>query len=380
MKILRVITRLNIGGPARQAIDLNRELIKRGHEVKLVTGPCPEHEGGTTMEQEALTTFSCSNFGYIFSLQREISLKKDIYAFTALRKVIKNFKPDIVHTHMSKAGFFGRLAALAVRPRPKLVHTFHGHTFHSYFGRVKSWVFLQIERWLAKKTDTIVTISETQFNEIVDRYKIRAKRAIVKILLGFDLSEFLEIPEFEYINGTHLKIGIVGRVVSVKNHKLFIDFLHQMSDSFCISGFILGDGEGTERLVNYATERGVSLFVVGWKEPEKMSYWYKELDIVVCTSKNEGTPVSLIEAMAAGRLVVSTPVGGVPDLIGKNRGVLIIDEEDLSSTVLTIKQILESGEYKQIIRNAREYVRKQHILSKLVDNMENLYKLEETYE
>jgi len=375
MKILRIITRLNVGGPAIQAINLITELQKLGYETVLVTGISPKHEGSM---DKILFKKSKSNFIVIASLVREINPKKDYYAFRALVRVIRREKPDIVHTHMAKAGLLGRAATLWVRlfygHRAKLIHTYHGHVFHSYFGWWKSKLFVWLERIVGWWTDAIVVISESQRKDIVEGYKIVPKRKVRLIPLGFDLDRLLELGQFEK-KWEALRIGIIGRLTAIKNHELFFDFIKSLEKHFTVFSYVIGDGERRQELEKIAKEKGIRARFVGWIVYKSMPELYGNLDLIVCASKNEGTPVALIEAMAAGRLVVSTPVGGVVDLIGlkQERGYYLY-EDSIWITVEMLKMDLKDSYYKGKIERAREYVTKNYGLDRLVADIDNLYK------
>uniref|UniRef100_A0A6M3JYY6 Putative glycosyltransferase n=2 Tax=viral metagenome TaxID=1070528 RepID=A0A6M3JYY6_9ZZZZ len=386
MKILRIITRLNVGGPALQALSLTEELSKRGHETLLITGACDTDE--KLIDIELLEKIKTSTI-WLGSLKREISLVNDYYAFKHIRKGIKNYKPDILHTHMSKAGFLARLAALSIRKknRPKIVHTFHGHTFHSYFGRAKAFLFRRIEIFLAKRSDAIIAISKGQAEELND-YGIPLRKIRV-IPLGFDLTEFLKIKAFEYdsnrklnisevvfskkeqSNKPILRIGFIGRLAPIKNIDLFVKVIQKLKEYFNVQVYIAGDGSNEEKRKLEPIRKNIIL--QGWFDRENLVNLYKLVDIVICSSKNEGTPVSLIEAMASGRLVMSTPVGGVKDLIGKGGRGIYIYEHEVKLTLHRLKSLLEDNAYKDLIYSARNYVSEVHGLNKLVDNIEGLY-------
>ena len=371
MKILRIITRLNVGGPSLQAISLTEELEKRGHYTLLLTGACSEEE--RLIDTEELEKVK-KNIIWLGNLKREISLVDDYYAFKHIRNFIKVQKPDILHTHMSKAGFIGRLAALTIskKNRPKIVHTFHGHTFHSYFGWLKGFIFRRIEIFLAKRSNAIIAIGKGQARELYD-YGIPNNK-IRTIPLGFDLSEFLKIGEneFEYFNPySILRIGFVGRFAPIKNLDLFVKVIEELRKSFTIEVYIAGDGNEEER--NKLEPISDLIIVQKWLDRKEMVEFYKNIDIVICTSKNEGTPVGLIEAMASGRLIMSTPVGGVKDLVGRGGRGLYIYKEALTLTVNKLKTLLEDNAYKDLTYDARSYVKEVHDLNKLVNNIENLY-------
>ena len=362
MKILRIITRLNIGGPALQAISLTENL----ENSLLVIG--------TTLIGEQIIDVSLlekinKNIILVGSLKREIG-KHDYYAFKNIRAIIKKSKPDILHTHMSKAGFLGRLAVLSIRKknRPKIVHTFHGHTFHSYFGWFKSFIFRRIEIFLAKRGDAIIAISKGQAEELID-YGLPANK-IRTILLGFDLEPFLKLKEFRYDSKRALRVGFVGRLAPIKNIALFVEVVEELKKHFKVELYIAGDGPEKEKLKPIEHEIIVQQFF----DRKNMVNFYDLVDIVICTSKNEGTPVGLIEAMASGKLIFSTMVGGVKDLIGKGIRGRYIYPEMLNFSVQKLKEVLNDGSYKDLIYDARKYVERLYQIDKLVANINDLYR------
>jgi len=376
MKILQILTRCNVGGPTIQVIDLHKELTKRNHKVLTYFGFVEDDEG-KEFEHKAIDTFGLKQICFDPYLKREISFENDWKVYQSIKRMIKNFKPDIIHGRMSKASASARLAVLSMPKveRPKTVHTYHGHTFHSYWGRTKGFVFRNIERFLNKRTDRIIAISNSQYDDLVNKYRVSSKEQTRIIPLGFDLSELLGIEERK--DSIYLNVGIIGRLNEIKNHELFFDFIRELKKTFTgkiIRGFIIGDGERKEYLKYKSKDIRESIYWVGWRGHNQVIDYLKELDIVVCTSKNEGTPVSLIEAMAAGRLVISTPVGGCADLLGcrEHRGIYLYEDE-LKLTILALKSSLGSGYYKDIIKNARQYVKENHQLDRLVDDIENLY-------
>lgn len=377
MKILRIITRLNVGGPALQAISLTKELRAREHECTLVSGIVPREEGHL-LEDKGHEELG-ADLHLQMRLKRELGWH-DWYAFRAIRRKIIRECPDILHTHMSKAGTLGRLAVLSLpkRIRPKTVHTFHGHTFHSYFGKLKTAVFLNLERWLSRKTDAIVAISDSQKKEL-EEYGVRVTHVIP---LGFDLDRLLQITPVDIdINDSAfegLRIGFVGRLAPIKDVDLFVDFVLSIAKVVkvqCV--WVAGDGPEKYKLKRL----GKLLWEQRWVPPVDLPGFYQKCDIVICSSKNEGTPVALIEAMAAGCLVMSTPVGGCVELLNdkrkystrkENRGILFT-RHSLQPCAEFLKLCLEDGSYKVMVENAREYVRGKHSLLSLIYNMEDLY-------
>ena len=320
IRILRVIARLNIGGPAIQAVTLSDLFSKDRFQTRLVCGQVGTHEG----DMSYLASSRHVDPVVLPTLGREISVLDDLKSFSELRKMISEFRPHIIHTHTAKAGTLGRLAGISMNAqkifgdRIRLVHTFHGHVFHSYFSSLKTMGFIQIERFLARFTDRIVVISSSQERDICETYKIAKPHQVKLVPLGFDLSGFerLSPPAPHGV----FSVGIIGRLASVKNHRMLFETAKILKDegaNHAFKFFVVGDGELREELTREATALGIekNVLFTGWQK--EMPGVYQKLDAVVLTSLNEGTPVSLIEAMAAARPVIATDVGGVRDLMGE---------------------------------------------------------------
>jgi glycosyltransferase involved in cell wall biosynthesis len=320
IRILRVIARLNIGGPAIQAVTLS-DLFSRGRfRTRLVCGQVGTQEG----DMSYLATSRQVDPVVLPTLGREISFFDDMRSFSELRKIISEFTPHIIHTHTAKAGFLGRLAGIGANARRifgakiKLVHTFHGHVFHSYFSSLKTSAFIQIERFLARFTDRIIAVSPSQAGDICEVYRIARPERVQVVPLGFDLSGFerLSPPAPQGV----FSVGIIGRLTPVKNHRMLFEavkILNGQGEGHAFKFHVVGDGELREALTREAAALGIEKDVLftGWQQ--EMAEVYRKLDAVVLTSLNEGTPVSLIEAMAAARPVIATDVGGVRDLMGE---------------------------------------------------------------
>jgi glycosyltransferase involved in cell wall biosynthesis len=338
IKIVRVIARLNVGGPAKHVAWLTAGLQDQDWETLLVAGSVPPGE-------EDMSYFAAS-LGVrpllLKEMSREISLK-DALTIWKLYRLFKREKPDLVCTHTAKAGTVGRSAGLLYRwltpatliGRPRrcyFVHTYHGHVFHGYYGRTKSRVFLLIEKLLARLiTDRIIVISNQQRQEIHDVFGVGRADQFVVIPLGLDLGAFAEPQKRREsfraelgIKPEEILVGIVGRLTEIKNHELFLQgvarFKSNQSSSASnsrVKFVVLGDGSLREQLEKRAQALGVAgdvIFAGSRKDPEN---FYAGLDVVALTSKNEGTPLTLIEAMANRIPVISTGVGGVVDLLGE---------------------------------------------------------------
>jgi glycosyltransferase involved in cell wall biosynthesis len=336
MKIARIIARLNVGGPARHVVWLTRGLQDAEFESVLLTGTVPEGE-------ENMSWFAEENGvepRYIPEMSRELSAKDAV----SLWKVYREFRreaPDVIHTHTAKAGTVGRIAGFFYRwltwktflgkPRPvKFVHTFHGHVFHSYYGRRKTGFFLLIEKTLARlATDKIVVISQKQFEEIHREFGVGRTDQFQIIPLGIDLTHFAGAAEKRHLlrealgaREDEILVGLVGRLTEIKNHSLFLQVARiykerKDTDSPALRFLIVGDGHLREALEKEADDLGVRDVVAFLGNRNDTDVVYAGLDIVALTSNNEGTPLSLIEAMASSRAVISTGVGGVFDLLGE---------------------------------------------------------------
>ena len=388
IRILRVIARLNIGGPAIQAVTLSDLLSQGRFRTCLVCGQVGAHEG----DMSYLASSRHVEPLVLPALGREISAFDDLRSFSELRKIIGEFNPHIIHTHTAKAGTLGRLAGISVNAQRifgrkiRLVHTFHGHVFHSYFSPLKTRAFMTIERFLARFTDRIIVISATQEKDICEKYRIAHPRQVQVVPLGFDLSGFERLgpPPSQ---GT-FSVGIIGRLAPVKNHRMLFEtvrILKNQGEDHAFKFFVVGDGELRDALTREAATLGIekNVLFTGWQK--EMPEVYRKLDAVVLTSLNEGTPVSLIEAMAAARPVIATEVGGVGDLMGPidreagegyklaRRGILVPSEDSRALAEALRLALRERTLRIEMAERARHYVLQTYSLERLVADMTALY-------
>ena len=388
-RILRIINRFNLGGPTYNAAYLSRYMPPE-YETLLV--------GGEKDDSEDSSEFILKNLGLepviIQEMKREIDLRSDYDAYKKMVQLIKDFRPDIVHTHASKAGTIGRLAASNMKV-PAIVHTFHGHVFHSYFGQTKTLMYKNIERNLARKSSAIIAISEKQKAELCLVHRICKPEKIKVIPLGFDLSRFTENMDAKragfrarYLLEPHeIAIGIIGRLVPIKNHRLFLESLKIVSErtTKALRFFIIGDGEDRLRIEGMARELGLE-FSDALAEQRKtlltFTSWIKEidlacagLDIIALTSLNEGTPVSLIEAQAANKPIVTTNVGGIENVVIEGITALLshskTDAEEFAKLLLELTENDEKRE--QFGKVGWEHVRNKFHFTRLVSDMSELY-------
>ncbi|MFM7596356.1 MAG: glycosyltransferase family 4 protein [Flavobacteriales bacterium] len=380
VKVLRIINRFNLGGPIYNVTYLTK-FLPESYETELIGG-C-----ATTSEHDA--TFILETYGVAFkkidSMSRSIRLFGDIRTFLTIRKLIKTYKPTIVHTHASKAGALGRLAAKTMGV-PVIIHTYHGHVFQGYFDPFVSRLIILFERFLGTLSTKIITISPEQQQEIVHKFNIVPLEKSCIIPLGFDLKRFEESHPKRNALRSDAKIGdkqcavtIVGRLTPIKNHRLFIDaaalVLHEYPNEFKF--FIVGDGELKTTLKAYieTTHPTCVQNIVFTSWIQDMTTLYPAMDLVCLTSINEGTPVSLIEAQASGIPVISTNVGGVKDIIKANETGIIMEgysKEELASHLIQLH--LNPSLRAKMSQNARNFVKETFTYQRLVEDMDRLYK------
>jgi glycosyltransferase involved in cell wall biosynthesis len=387
-RVLRILNRLAVGGPVLNATYLSRFLAP-DFETILVVGEKEDHEKSAAYLADQLGI----NYVTIKGMGRSINPASDYLAYHQIKKLIKTFKPDIVHTHSAKPGALGRLAASASSV-PVILHTFHGHVFHSYFSSIKSNVFINTERYLARKSDAIIAISEQQKNELVKQFKIAPDDKFHVIPLGFDLDRFRNgtdekrmkfRAEFSIDDDT-IAIGIIGRLVPVKNHYLFLKAIKQVLERSHkkIKALIIGDGETRIDLENVANETGIPYSTEKDREhchPLIFTSWRSDIDVInagldiVClTSFNEGTPVSLIEAQAADKAVVSTRVGGIADIVVEGETALLADVNDTQTYCDHLLRLVEDDALRlRMGSNSSKHVLQKFSYQRLMNDMSQLY-------
>lgn len=388
-KVLRIINRFNIGGPTYNAAYLTKYLPSE-YETLLIGGDKEESEDSSQHILEELGL----NPMIIPEMRRAIRFGNDYAAYKKIKQIIEEFKPDIVHTHASKAGTLGRMAAFACNV-PAVVHTFHGHVFHSYFSKAKTTIFKRIEKKLALKSSAIVAISAIQKEELGTVHKIAPLDKIEVIPLGFDLERFQhdlaeKRAEFrkEYkIENDEIAIGIIGRLVPIKNHQLFLNALRYVLDhtNKKVRAFIIGDGESRDAIINLAKDLNIPLSRSNVKfeiSTLTLTSWIKNIDsvnagmdIIALSSLNEGTPVSLIEAQAANNPVVSTNVGGIENVVVQDKTGLLSDIEDLETYSANLLELVENDAKREAMsKEGWKHVKDQYSYKRLVSDVDKLYK------
>ncbi|MBF0300843.1 MAG: glycosyltransferase [Oligoflexia bacterium] len=422
LKVTRIIARLNVGGPAKHCIwllGLDDCCYKYGDNNSHNSNNTQTYSYnsqllyGKVENYEDELSFNFANFDLqklkskirlIRGLKRTIGIS-DIIVFSSILYNLFLFKPDIIHTHTSKAGLHGRIAAFVYnivkkicgKKKSKVVHTFHGHTLHGYFSPWKEWIFRGIEKILGRFcTDRIVVISSQQYNEICLQYKIAPPQRFKIIPLGFDTNLFsekiLSLHRGEFRKELGLPsswkiVALVSRVALIKNHQLFINVCDQYLKKFDrnICFVIVGGGDFAliESLKRQIKEKQLNKHVLFCGNRSDLARVYADIDCMALTSLNEGTPLSLLEAFAAKIPCISTRVGGIPDIFGETennncednfkRGVSI-NNFDIDQYVDELNKLLSDQIYRgKIIDSAYKYVLKNHSIESLLNSINILY-------
>jgi glycosyltransferase involved in cell wall biosynthesis len=384
-RIARVITRLNIGGPAIQAIALSRELAAFGFSTLLVHGRLGPAEGDMTTILPVSDLTAC----HVRTLVRPISPLNDLAALWRLFRLFRQWKPDIVHTHMAKAGTLGRLAAIfhnlssAGGQRARLVHTYHGHVFEGYFGSVTSRLVMAVERWLGWRTDAVIVISPQIRDDVLTVFRVGRPERTHLIPLGFDLDRFFAIDEGARARARAalslppeaVVVATVGRLTAIKQPSLFLEIASALAETNKHVVFlIVGDGELRPALEQQAAAAGLAARArfLGWRSD--LEVVYGATDIFVLTSRSEGTPVALIEAMASGVAVVSTDVGGVRDVITEPAVGVCVPSGNHASLVHAVQRLVRLPEERSAMgAAARSAIGQRFDLRRLSADVRQLY-------
>jgi glycosyltransferase involved in cell wall biosynthesis len=372
-KVVRVITRMNIGGPSRHVTILTAHA---GPEFagRLLAGAAEAREG--SLEGEAAA--AGIEVVHVPHLRRPVAPLDDLLALVWLYRYLRRERPAIVATHLAKAGTVGRLAAWLAGV-PVRVHTFHGHVLDGYFGGFSTALFTWVERLLGRLTTQFVAISP-EIAADLDRLDIgRGKTTIVR--LGLDLEHLAGHPRGALRKDIGVPedaplVGIVGRLVPIKAHDLFLDAAARVLERRPDVHFaIVGDGELWDVLHTQVADRGLTKQVhfTGWRAD--LGAVYADLDVVVCCSRNEGTPVSLIEASAAERAVIGTEVGGIPDIITPGVNGLLVRSGDAAALAAAVDELIEDPARRAAMGAAgRNIALQRHGADRMVNELKDLYR------
>jgi glycosyltransferase involved in cell wall biosynthesis len=382
--VVRVITRLNIGGPAIQAASLSSALAPLGFDVTLVHGSLGKDEGDMSylLAPGARTVF-------VPALARDIRPLSDLRALVALYGAMRRLRPLIVHTHMAKAGLLGRLAAVSYnltrgnRPRARIVHTYHGHVLEGYFGRVKTALFIMLERGLARISDALIAIAPAVREELLVNHRIGRAGQYHLIPLGFTLEPFAAVDAAARkaarralsIPADAPVVTTVGRLTAIKDQSRLLRLARHLADHHPgLVVLIAGDGELRPDLEAETALLGLAPHVrfLGWRRD--LATIYAATDVFALTSRNEGTPVALIEAMATGVPGVSTDVGGVPAVIADDSMGVRVPLDDDAAFAAGVMRLLAAPDRDAIGARARAHVLAHFDSRRLVADIERLYR------
>jgi glycosyltransferase involved in cell wall biosynthesis len=316
----------------------------------------------------------------IEKMGRRLSIFNDLYSVYWLFCFIKKERPLIVNTHTAKAGAVGRIAAWLARV-PVIIHTFHGHVFYGYFNKWKTLFYRFLERFLSKLSTQIIVISPSQYEDIVFKFKIAPAHKVTLMSLGIELERFLKIKKDDELKKElNLKpdsylLAIIGRMVPVKNHVMSLYVLKKLiTEKLPVHLYMVGHGELFDEIQQKTKELNLQEYVhfSGWSlDIEKI---YAGADALLLTSLNEGTPITLIEAMAAGVPVVATAVGGVSDLITDGESGFLCEVNNVDEMVLKTKKVLFDPDHtQQLIENAKTNVKNKFSYQRLLSEVEKFY-------
>lgn len=380
IRVLRVIARLNMGGPALHVSYLSAGLAERGYETTLVAGSLARGEGSMAYVAERRGV----EVVQLDALSREISLLRDALSVFRLAALIREQRPQILHTHTAKAGAVGRVAALlAGDARPRIVvHTFHGHVLRGYFGPLKSRVFRLLERLLARTTTRLVAVSPQVRDDLV-ALGVAPKEKFEVVRLGIELDERLggeatrdETRALLGIAPERFVVGWVGRMTGVKRTDDVLESLRDLRERGVDAVLLLvGDGPDRDHVEERASRLGIvrHCFFLGYQED--VAGWYQAFDAMILPSANEGTPVVVIEALAAGRPVVATRVGGVPDVLHDGVDGFLVDPGDTGAIADALERLARDPALRAEMGAAgRSSVPPRYAVERLVDDVDRLYR------
>ncbi len=383
-RLLRVLNRFNIGGPTHNAVYLSHYLQDEFDTLLVGAPPEPGEASSYPWARQWKVKALLVEWW-----RRPIRPWQDLAAAWKMRRLIQHWQPTIVHTHAAKAGFVGRLAAAGY---PILrVHTYHGHVFDGYFNPVLAATIRATERFLASVSDAIIAISQKQKDELVHRFGIAPAHKVHVIRLGFPLERFRQVPapniqqlrERLKLHPHRRRVALIGRLAPIKQPERFIQAVAPLVKQYNVQALLVGDGtpEMMQHLRIQARRYGLTLdrhseadvYVTGYVED--IAPLYPLIDFVVLTSRNEGTPVSLIEAQAAGCPVVSTDVGAVREAVAPVWQEFVVPDS-AAQLMAAMRRVLTMSEEERTLRThqAQQWVMQHYHVQRLVQEMRELYR------
>ncbi|MCU0394803.1 MAG: glycosyltransferase [Chitinophagaceae bacterium] len=353
-RIAIILGRLSVGGATRVALDTAR-YWQQHHEVLLITGEPGAEEGSAGIMLQGLDKVQHIS---LQGFHRTLAPWQHVQTYRKLRQILRQFRPHQVHTHTPVAGLTGRLAAASLQV-PMVVHFYHGFLFSGYYGSITSRLIRLVERWLAGKTDLLMVLSQGQQKQLVHSYHIAPAEKVRVAPAGINPADFADpagrlrtLFRQQYRLDEHqLAIGMVGRLVAVKNPAFLLETVARLLPAFPgLRLFYVGDGPLAPALQQQCAQLGLpfstpqhpgnqaTVTFCSWQE--NMPMVMAGLDVVALSSVSEGTPLCIMEAMAAGKPVVSTAVGAIPEMVEDGINGFLVAENDLPAYLGALKRLL----------------------------------------
>jgi len=370
IRVMRIIARMNVGGPAVQVTGLMRGINSSEFDHRLYTGFCEKNEADYLD-----STASDIKVNRIAGFGRRVDFRSDVKAFIYLVKEIRDFKPHVIHTHTAKAGVLGRAASIASFQPSIRVHTFHGHLLNGYFGPVKRYLIVLVEKLLALITDELLAVG-AKVREDLLQAGIGNFRKFGLMPPGLEigaLPERLEAQESLGINSARLQCAFIGRVTQIKRPDRFLAVVGELKKrGVHLEFFMAGDGELLDECRAKIQADSLSVRVLGWQNDiEKV---LAAADMILLTSDNEGTPLCLIQGGMAGLPVVSTNVGSVPEIV-LNKQTGIVTSFDIQEIANALEDLVHNEDLRsQLGVAAQKFTLANFGVGRLVEDHEKLYK------
>jgi glycosyltransferase involved in cell wall biosynthesis len=380
IRVLRAIARLNMGGPALHVSYLARGLDERGYETTLVAGELARGEDTMAYVAEEQGV----EVRRVGQLRREVSPLNDPFAIARMVKLIRDVRPHILHTHTAKAGAVGRTAALLAgdaRP-PIVVHTYHGHVLRGYFDPARTQVFRETERLLALKTTRLIAVGPQVKDDLV-RLGVAPPEKFAVIRLGIDLAhrvvngpEGMELRRQFGIPDDRFVVGWIGRMTQIKRiPDVLLTFRRLLDRGVDATLCLVGDGPDREDAEARARELGIARRTLFLGYQRDVAPYYSLFDAFLLTSANEGTPVVAIESLAAERPVVSTRVGGVPDVVDDGEDGFLAEVGDADGLAERLERLARDADLRRRFgQTGRARVLPRYAVPRLVDDVDALYR------
>ncbi len=378
IRVMRLLSRMNVGGPSRHVVNLVKAMPGLGYETRLLAGVPESAEGSMLAWAEAQGVMP----GIVEHLDRPVMPLSDFVAFQQIVREIKEFQPHVMHTHTTKAGILGRLAAVLCGV-PAIFHTYHGFVFSGYFSEPVSQFVVGIERFLAGVTDRLITLTPGLAEELASRLKLSGTRKIATVPLGLDLTKNLALPRKSTgwrhsigLRATDFVIGIVARLVPVKNHEMLLRAFARLTKSQTnLQLIIAGGGELENELRRISSQLDIAEQVHFCGISDCIEEVYSDIDLLVLSSRNEGTPVVVIEALASGCPVAATDVGGVAEILesGRNGFILPVDPEGFARGLEDAVKVCRSQNYSHSDAFRNSWVEKYSVKT-LAERLDAIYR------